>query len=294
MNLRSLLSVSTVSLASLLLLTGCPEDNKGPGGAGSNKTTAQPAPGGPATGAASGSTKPTSEPAGGSGEAYGKATLSATVSFTGEEPLPMEVPKKRKDAEFCKDEEIKHNAIVVADGKLKDVWVGIWNEQVSGDYEAKETPKIDQKGCVYHPRVFGLMPGQEFEVVNSDPTMHNVKVTMGTKPIFNSGQPKGADPIKKSFEDAGVYRFQCDVHSWMRAFGIVTDNPFHAVSGDDGTVKVEKIPAGKYKVVAWHSFFGKKEQEVEFKDGEEAKVEFKYDGSEEEPAENKGELDDIF
>ncbi len=290
MNLRSKLSLTTVSIASLALLTGCPEDNKGAAGgtAGSAKPAAS-TPAGPATGA--GSTKPAAQPGG--GEAYGKGVLTGTVKFTGEEPLPMEVPKKRKDAEFCKDAEVKHNAVVVKDGAVKDVWVGIWSEQVKGDYEASAPAKLDQKNCVYEPRMVGLLPAQEMEITNSDPTMHNVKATLGTKPIFNSGQPKGADAIKKTFEDLGVYRFQCDVHPWMRAFAIVTDNPFYAVTGDDGSFKIEKVPAGKFKVVAWHSFMGKKEMEVEVKDGE-VKVDFTYDGSEEEPAENKGEMDDLF
>jgi len=73
----------------------------------------------------------------------------------------------------------------------------------------------------------------------------------------------------------------------------VMDNPFSAVTGKDGTAKIEKIPDGEYTVKSFHSFMGWKEQKVKF-EGAEAKVEFKYDGSEEEPAENKGELEDLI
>ena len=284
-------SLLTVSIASLCLLTGCPEGNKGTAGtAGSGKKAPAPAPQAKASGSA-GKTKPAGDPGG--GEAFGKGVITGEVKFTGEEPLPMEVPKKRKEAEFCKDKEVKHNALIIKDGKVQDVWVGIWSEQLKGDYEGKGSPKIDQKDCNYTPRMIGLLPGQEFAIANSDPTMHNVKANMGNKSLFNEGQPKGAGELKKSFEDPGIYRFECSVHPWMRAFAIVTDNPFHAVTGADGTFKIEKVPAGKVKVVAWHSFMGKKEKEVEVKDGE-VKVEFAFDGSEEEPAENKGELDDLF
>lgn len=286
MNLRSLVSVTTISLASLCLLAGCPDDKGAAGTAGSAKPGAKPK----TTGTAAGSTKPAANP-GGDGEAYGKGSLAVTVSFTGE-ALPMEVPKARTKAKFCKDEEIKHNALIVNDGKLQDVWVGIWNEQVSGDYEGKPI-KIDQSKCVYTPRMNALMPGQEFEITNSDPEMHNVQAKFGSKQLFNSGQPAKADPIKNSFESTGVHSFQCSVHPWMRAFAVVTDNPFAGVTGADGTVKIEKIPDGEYTVKAFHSFVGWKEQKVKF-DGTEQKIEFKYDGSEEEPKENKGELDDLF
>ena len=37
-----------------------------------------------------------------------------------------------------------------------------------------EPAKIDQKGCRYHPHVFGIRVGQPLEIVNSDPTLHNI------------------------------------------------------------------------------------------------------------------------
>ena len=37
-----------------------------------------------------------------------------------------------------------------------------------------EPAKIDQKECRYHPHVFGMRVGQPLEIVNSDPTLHNI------------------------------------------------------------------------------------------------------------------------
>jgi plastocyanin len=297
MNRRPLISVATVALASLALLAGCPEDK--PGGT-STSGAKPPAPKTSGSGpAAGGSTSPAGSgaktdpaPSGDSG-AYGKGVIKGVVKFTGDEVVPMDVPKKRKDAEFCKTKEVKHNAIVIKDKKVKDVWVGLWNEQVKGEYKADGAKTIDQHDCEYVPRTTGLIVDQEFEIKNSDPTLHNVNAKAGTKQLFNTAQAKDADPVKKSFEEPGIYRLQCDVHAWMRSFIIVTDNPFQAVSGEDGTYTIEKVPDGKYKLVAWHSYMGKKEKDVEVKGGE-VTVDFEYDGSEEEPAENKGELDDLF
>lgn len=298
MNLRSLFSVATVSLASLALLAGCPED-KGGGGATSGAKppapkTSGPQPAGSGTQpAGSGKTTEAPAPGGGDGQ-FGKGVIKGVVKFTGEDAVPMEVPKKRKDAEFCKTKEVKHNALIISDKKMvKDVWVGLWTEQVKGEYKAEGAKTLDQKDCNYEPRILGLMVDQEVEIKNSDPTMHNVNAKSGAKTLFNTGQPKDAEPVKKSFEEPGIYRFQCDVHSWMRAFAIVTDNPFHGVTNADGAYTIEKVPDGKYKLVAWHSVMGKKEKDVEVKGGE-VTVDFEYDGGEEEPAENKGELDDLF
>jgi plastocyanin len=289
MNTRSMVSVVTVALASAALLTGCPDDGAGAKGAATGKKPVATTTGAPTAKTSAGATKPTG---GGADAAFGKGVIKATVKFTGEAP-EMKVPKKRSEAEFCKDEEVKFNAVVVADGKLQDVFVGIAEGQLKGEYEADKPASLDQKGCMYSPRIMGLMPEQEVMIKNSDPTLHNVNASMGASTLFNTAQPKGAPDLKKSFEEPGVYKFKCDVHSWMRAFAVATDNPFHGVTGADGTANIAKVPDGKYKVIAWHSQYGKKEKEVEVKGGEVA-LEFEFDGTEDEPAENKGELNDLF
>ena len=37
-----------------------------------------------------------------------------------------------------------------------------------------EPLKFDQQGCRYHPHVFGIRVNQPLEIVNSDPTLHNI------------------------------------------------------------------------------------------------------------------------
>jgi len=287
MSFRSLVSLTTVALASVALLTGCPggDQGKSSGGSKSSKpSTAKP------TGSA-GATKTAADP--GAGAKFGKGVIKATVKFTGEAP-EMKVPKKRGEAEFCKDKEVAYNAVVHKDGKLQDVYVGLADEQFKGDYSDDAKPvSIDQVDCMYTPRIQGAMPEQEIKIKNSDATLHNVNAGKGAATLFNSAQPKGAGDLVKSFEEPGIYRLKCDVHSWMRAFVVISDNPFHGVTGADGTATINKVPDGKYKLVAWHSQYGKKVKDVEVKGGEVA-VEIEFDGTEEEPAENKGELNDLF
>jgi hypothetical protein len=39
-------------------------------------------------------------------------------------------------------------------------------------------------------------------------------------------------------------------------------NPYYAITGGDGAFKIEGIPAGKYKLTAWHPYVGETTQEV--------------------------------
>jgi len=41
---------------------------------------------------------------------------------------------------------------------------------------------------------------------------------------------------------------KCNIHSWMRAFIGVVDNPCFAVSGEDGCCRIGNLPPGTYTV----------------------------------------------
>ncbi len=276
MSTRSLYPFAATLLAAALC-SGCPDDKK---------------PTGSSTGASAAPAVGSSAPKAG-GSLFGKGVIKGSVKFEGE-AVEMEVPKKRKELEHCKSKDIVLNAVIVNGEKLQDVYVGIAPGQLKGKYKPEKPAEIDQVDCVYTPRIQGILAGQAVTIKNSDPTMHNVNAGLGKKTLFNTGQPKGAAPIKKEeFEEPGIYRVKCDIHTWMRAFVIASDNPFHAVTDKDGGFKIEKVPDGEYKLVAWHSQYGKKEQKVKVKGGE-VSVVFTYDGIEEEPPENKGELNDVF
>jgi len=233
------------------------------------------------------------EKKGGGGEAkFGTATIKGVVDFTGTAP-EMKVPAKRKDAEVCKDKEVKYNAVLVDGGKLQDVLVRLANGSVKGDWKGKDA-EIDQKDCMYEPRIQGVVAGADINIKNGDATLHNVHTYKGAESWFNQAQPKGSEALKKTLEDPNVIKFTCDVHPWMRGFVVVTDHPFFAVSGKDGSFTIEKVPAGEYDIEAWHTQYGLKKAKVKVEDGKTAEVKFSYDGKEPEPAENKEELKGLW
>jgi plastocyanin len=296
MHRRDLVSIAVLALAALTFGVGCPEEEKkvstsqgaspSKTGTGANANTgAKPTGAAPTTAAPAG---------GGATAAMGTATIKGVVNFTGKAP-EMKVPAKRKDAEFCKGKEVKYNAILAEGGKLQDVLVRLENGAVKGKFDApKEPAVIDQVDCMYTPRIQGVVAGQEVSIKNSDGTLHNVHTYRGAESWFNQAQPKGAEPIKKELEDTSVIKLTCDVHPWMRGFIVVSDHPFFATTKADGAFTIEKVPAGKYKLEAWHTRYGLKTAEVTVEDGKTVEATFTYDGTEAEPSENKDELKDLF
>lgn len=291
MHRRDLASVAALASLALTIGVGCPEEPKP-----AAKTTA------PATTAAktadvakTADTK-TAAPAGGGSEGkMGTATIKGVVNFSGKAP-EMKVPKKRKDAEFCKTKEVKYNAVVADKGKLAEVFIRLANDSVKGDYKApSKHAEINQTDCMYAPRIQGVVAGQTIDIKNGDATLHNVHTYKGAESWFNKPQIKGSPEIPQEMPDEPkIVKFTCDVHPWMRGFVVVTSHPFFAVSGADGSFTIDKVPAGEFTVEAWHPHYGLKTAKVKVEDGKPAEVTFSYDGTEAEPAENKDELKDLF
>lgn len=155
--------------------------------------------------------------------------------------------------------------ILGADGKtLGNVFVYV--KDGLGNYVfdvPKETAKIDQKECRYHPHVFGIRVGQPLEITNSDPTLHNIHAMAKSNREFNNGQPIQGMKTTHTFTAKEVMvPFKCDVHGWMNAYVGVLDHPFFAVTDASGTFSLKSLPPGTYTVEAWHEKLGTVSQSV--------------------------------
>jgi hypothetical protein len=74
------------------------------------------------------------------------------------------------------------------------------------------------------------------------------------------------------------------MHGWMNAYVVLSDNPYHATTGADGTINIANAPVGTYEVQAWHAFYGTKTAQVTVEEGKTAEVEFTYDAEADNPS----------
>ena len=104
---------------------------------------------------------------------------------------------------------------------------------------------LDQKGCIYMPRVLGVRAGQPVKILNSDPTMHNVHSLPMANQEMNQSKPVRGFRERQTFTAPEVMvRFMCNVHSWMAAYVGVVAHPFFAVTDADRRVRAAGRAAG--------------------------------------------------
>lgn len=194
-----------------------------------------------------------------------EGTITGKVSFDGAPPAPKKIDMSG-DANCAASSGDKNaDDLLVADGKLANVFVYL--KGGPADKFSFPTPSdpvvLDQQGCRYHPRVFGIQVNQPFKVTNSDKTTHNIHPSPKTNPEWNKMQAQGAPAIEEKFKRAEtLIPVKCNQHPWMKASIGVLGHPYFAVTAADGSYTIKNVPPGTYTLVFWHETKGEQTQQV--------------------------------
>ena len=227
--------------------------------------------------------EPTPQPTGG-GKKVDPATagtITGKVTFEGTPPVPETI---RLGVDMAcvqaSGASVKSDAILISPtGALQNVFVYIKDGlDPAYSFDPVTTPIVlDQKGCHYTPRVFGVRVGQPIEIVNSDNTLHNVHAIPMTNQEFNKPEAVQGMRMTHVFTAAEVMvPFTCNVHSWMRSYAGVLPHPYFAVSSEDGSFTIKNVPPGTYTIGAWHEKFGDQTAKVTIGDGKSETVAFSF------------------
>jgi plastocyanin len=190
----------------------------------------------------------------------GGGSITGSVSFTGTAPAnPTIDMAEEPDCKAKYTTPPTDPQVVVTNGKLANVFVYVKSGLPAGaNHPVPSAPVVlDQQGCLYHPRVFGVMAGQTIEIKNSDPLLHNIKAVPKENRGFNISQPSAGMTTTRTFNTPEVMvPLECNVHGWMNAYAGVMSHPYFAVSDESGNFRITGLPAGTYELEAWHEKLG--------------------------------------
>ena len=198
-------------------------------------------------------------------------SLSGTVKFAGTPPPPAKL-EVSKDPEVCGKDKTSPELLVSSGGGLANVVVTVKASKGKKAEPLATNPVFDQKTCEYHPHVLAFPAGTTVDVLNCDGILHNIHTFSTTNPPTNQAQPKFKPKIQIKVEKPELINVKCDVHGWMSAYWFVTDQPYVAVTDENGNFKISDIPPGDYDVEIWQEKLGKKTEKATIKAKDDTKV----------------------
>ncbi|MBI3990497.1 MAG: hypothetical protein HY347_12880, partial [candidate division NC10 bacterium] len=111
----------------------------------------------------------------------------------------------------------------------------VYLEKVEGTFPPpQEAAVMAQRKLTYVPHVLPILVGTTVNFTTYDKELHNIKALQEKRTIFNFGMPPGAEPVPKTFRREGVVSLLCSRHQEMSAYIVVLQNPFVALTNEEG------------------------------------------------------------
>lgn len=190
--------------------------------------------------------------------------LKLTFVYDGAVPTPKPI-NADKDAQFCGQFGLVDEELVVnkENKGIANIVAYMYTRTgpkptIHPDYEAEADAKLtlDNLKCRFEPHVVMLTTTQTLLLKNSDPVGHNTNFAGFRNVPFNDLIPPGGR-IEKQLTVGGERAVvTCSIHPWMKAYIVVHDTPYGAISNKNGELLIKNIPVGSWTFQLWHGGIG--------------------------------------
>jgi plastocyanin len=138
------------------------------------------------------------------------------------------------------------------DGRpLADAAVYLESRDAKAAVRPAQGVEIEQAQRRFTHRVTVVPVGSEVNFPNRDKVRHQVYSFSAAKSFelkLYSGTP--ASPVL--FDRPGVAVLGCNIHDLMVAWVVVVETPYYGVADSRGSVRLDNVPPGSYRLRAWH------------------------------------------
>lgn len=219
--------------------------------------------------------------AGGAAPTPTGATVRGIVRFDGKVPLAKPISMAADPACAKQHPAPVSMQEIVADSKggLQNVVVFVSDGLGDRKFDPPSEPVVvEQKGCMYTPHVMAVRANQPLQVINADPTSHNIHPQPTNNREWNKAEPPGTKMEEAFAREEIAIPVKCNLHPWMKSYIAVFKHPFFAVTGKDGSFDLSNLPPGTYTIKAWHEKLGTSTQTVTIGGSEQKEISFVFKG----------------
>lgn len=217
------------------------------------------------------------------------ATISGMVIFKGSVPPPRPFGLiVYPDIELCErisdgnGHRLVREFSVSKDGGFQDVVVAVEGVK-QGKPFLLTGPMISIKDCKFSPFMSVIRDRQNITFQNHDSVIHDIQTyaiednKRGERIFDRAALPNLTltQEIKLPKGQKIVWT-QCGKHSFMQTWTYAVDNPYYAITGQDGRFTLKDLPPGRYRVTAWHPFTKLREQTIDLFPNAEKVLNFEF------------------
>jgi plastocyanin len=138
--------------------------------------------------------------------------------------------------------------VAVNGGAADDIYVYLDGHGPQGGHKGIE---IKQEGRQFNPRVAVVQSGTNVVFPNLDSVYHNV-FSNSPRNTFDLGTYQAGDKARSvTVTGPGVVEVYCNLHQKMSAKILVVPNALYTKVRPDGSFRLENVPSGARRLVAW-------------------------------------------
>ena len=177
--------------------------------------------------------EPTPQPPAGDAEAAGSSEKSAKKTAAVADHHPTSISGK----------------VTVAGGPIEDVYVYVENVRMPVTHH--KVVEIKQENRQFSPRVAVVQTGTNLIFPNMDSVYHNV-FSNSPRNTFDLGTYQAGEQARSvTVTGPGVVEIFCNIHQKMSAKVLVVPSILFAKVQPDGTFRINNVPPGMRRLVAW-------------------------------------------
>jgi hypothetical protein len=181
-------------------------------------------------------------------------SIAGVVQLDGDTPADSLIVTTA-DQEFC-GPALVDSSVIRSGESLANVVVWLADVREGKPLPVERRTEIVNAGCRLAPRVHAVVKGTTVNVRNDDRLPHTTRfVRAGTAvelariPLTDDGQ---VVPTERLADRAGLVAAYCERHPWTRGYLAVFESPYFAVTDGRGSFRLDSVPPGRYRLVAWH------------------------------------------
>ncbi len=138
----------------------------------------------------------------------------------------------------------------------------VYIENAPGNWPPTAGAQINQKGLVFIPHVLPVVANTAVEFLNHDNVLHNVFSPDKIAEKFNLGTWPPGEVKTYTFQQLGAATLLCNVHAEMEGYVVILQNPFFAVTNENGSYTIKDVPSGSYNLLVWNKKYKAKPKQI--------------------------------